>query len=85
MVHALQVKGISGNEHSISEYVIATIRIPGTWFKTSKVVEAVITRELHVVDGLDANMLIGTDVMVPEKMDFQRASSRWMGRLWVTA
>jgi hypothetical protein len=31
--------------------------------------EAVITRELHIVDHLDANMLIGTDVMLPEKMD----------------
>ena len=31
--------------------------------------EAVITRELHIVDHLDANMLIGTDVMLPKKMD----------------
>jgi transposase InsO family protein len=69
MARALQVKGISGNEHSTSEYVIATIRIPGTEFKTSKAVEAVITRELHIVDGLDANILIGTDVMVPEKIN----------------
>ena len=31
--------------------------------------EAVITREFHIVDHLDANILIGTDVMLPEKMD----------------
>ena len=31
--------------------------------------EAVITRELHIVDYLDANILIGIDVMLPKRMD----------------
>ena len=31
--------------------------------------EAVITRELHIVDHLDANILVGTDVILPKKMD----------------
>ena len=31
--------------------------------------EAIITCELHIVDHLDANILVGTDVMLPEKMD----------------
>ena len=69
MARALQVKGISGNQHSTSEYMITTVRIPSAEFKTSKPVEAVLTRELHIVDGLDANMLVGTNVMVLEKID----------------
>jgi hypothetical protein len=64
MARALQVKGISGNQHSTLEYAIATIWIPGIEFKTGKAVEAVLTRELHIADGLDAIMLIGNNVMV---------------------
>jgi len=66
MAHTLRVKGISGNEHSSSKYVIAIIRIPGREYRTSRAVEALLTRELHIVDGLDANML---GIIVPEDMD----------------
>ena len=31
--------------------------------------EAVITHELHIVNHLDANMLIGMDVILPKKMN----------------
>ena len=69
MARPLKVKGISGNEHSTADYVVLKLRIPGTDDKTKETVEAVVTREIHVVDGLEANLLIGSDIMVPEKMD----------------
>ena len=31
--------------------------------------EAVITHKLYIVDHLDANILIGMDIMLPKKMD----------------
>ena len=67
MASPLKINGIVGNQHTSAEYVIATLRILGK--DKDGPVEAVITRELHIVDHLDANILIGTDVMLPEKMD----------------
>src|SRR5436190_8957021 len=67
MATPLRINGISGNQHTTSEYVVATLRIPGQ--DKNGPAEAVITRELHIVDKLEANMLIGMDIMVPEKMD----------------
>ena len=32
-------------------------------------VRAKITREVHLVDGLKAKMLLGTDIIGPEKID----------------
>ena len=68
MAKPLTVKGISGNQHNTDQYTILTLRIPST-DNSEKAIEAVITREIHVVDNLKANLLIGTDVMVPEGMD----------------
>jgi hypothetical protein len=67
MASPLKINGIAGNQHTSAEYVIATLQILGTDKDGSA--EAVITRELHIVDHLDANILIGTDVMLPKKMD----------------
>ena len=67
MATPLKINGIAGNQHTSAEYVIATLRIPGK--DMDGPAEAVITRELHIVDHLDANILIGTDVMLPERMD----------------
>ena len=67
MATPLKIKGISGNQYTTSEYVVATLRIHGQ--DKDSPVEAVITRELHVVDNLETNILIGTDIMIPEKMD----------------
>jgi len=51
----------------MSEYVIATLQISGT--DKDSLVEAVITCKLHVVNYLDTNILVGTDVMLPKKID----------------
>jgi len=47
--------------------VIATLQVPRK--DKDGLVDAVITCKLHVVDHLDANILVGTDVMLPEKID----------------
>jgi hypothetical protein len=57
MVQPLRVRGIADNAHETNEYVILTLRIKG------------LVGEYHIVDGLQANMLISTDVMVPQKID----------------
>ena len=67
MASPLKISGIVGNQHTSSKYVITTLRIPGK--DKDGPVEAIITRELHIVDNLDAKILIGTDVILPEKMD----------------
>ena len=51
----------------MSKYIITTLWILGK--DKDGPIEAIITRELHIVDNLDAKILIGTDVILPEKMD----------------
>ena len=67
MASPLKINGIAGNQHTSAEYVIATLRIPRK--DKDGPAEAIITRELHIVDHLDANILVGTDVILPKKMD----------------
>ena len=67
MANPLKISGIAGNQHITAEYVIATLRVLGK--DKDGLVEAVITCELYVVDHLDANILVGTDGMLPEKID----------------
>src|SRR5438045_7312737 len=56
MATPLRINGISGNQHTTSEYVVATLRILGQ--DEYGPAEALITRELHIVDKLEANMLL---------------------------
>jgi hypothetical protein len=51
----------------MSKYVIATLRILRT--NKDSLVEAVITYELHIVNRLDTNILVGTDIMLPKKIN----------------
>jgi hypothetical protein len=67
MASPLKINGIAGNQHTLAEYVIANLLILGK--DKDGLVEAVITCELHIVDNLDARILIGIDPMLPEKMD----------------
>jgi phytoene dehydrogenase-like protein len=71
MAKPLTVRGIAENAHSTRDYAIVTIRIPGVDTKTGELAEAVVTRELHIVDDLRANILVGIDVMTPEDMDLE--------------
>jgi len=47
--------------------VIATLQVLGK--DKDGLVEAVITCKLYVVNHLDANILVGTDVILPKKID----------------
>src|SRR5438045_2211190 len=59
MATPLRINGVSRNQHTTSEYVVYTLQILGQ--DEYGPAEALITRELHIVDKLEANMLIGTD------------------------
>ena len=63
----LKINRIARNQHTSAEYIIATLRILGK--DKDGPTEAVITYELHIVDHLDANILVRTDVILPKKMD----------------
>jgi hypothetical protein len=67
MATALTVKGIEGNSHDTSEYVILNLRVPGYNRESTEPTEVILRHEFHVVDKLPANMLIGMDVMVPQQ------------------
>ena len=78
MASPLKINGIAGNQYISAEYVIATLRILGK--DKDGLVEAVIAWELHIVDHLYANILIGTNVMLPERMDILLSEKiLWIG------
>ncbi|TAQ86585.1 hypothetical protein B7494_g5085 [Chlorociboria aeruginascens] len=63
MAAPIMVRGISDLKHPTSEYVILTFYIHGHNAYAS------ITREIHLVDNLQAKMLIGVDILGPEEID----------------
>lgn len=68
MASPLTVRGIGTDKHATADYAILDLVIPGT-DQAGKPVEAVLTREAHIVEGLKAKMLVGVDVMGPEEID----------------
>ncbi len=64
MATPLEVRGLGTTKHRSFEYAISDIYIPG-WKNEQKVI-AHIRREIHLVDDLKANMLIGNDIIEPE-------------------
>lgn len=60
----MKVRGLGTNQHDASEYARVAIYLPGGKGKGT----ALITREMHIVDNLSANILIGIDIMKPEGM-----------------
>ena len=67
MASPISVRGIGSNHHSTNQYVLLEMYLPGK--RNGKDVRAKITREAHLVDGLKAKMLLGTDIIGPEKID----------------
>jgi hypothetical protein len=63
------VGGISENKHTTDQYAIITIPMLRVDQETREPAITLITRELHVVKNLQANMLVGTDIITPEQMD----------------
>ena len=64
MATPLKVRGLGTHRHESSEYAICDIHLKGE--KDGKPVTSVLRREVHLVDNLKANMLIGNDVIGSE-------------------
>ena len=67
MASPLRVKGLGSAMHDTDEYVLVPIYIPATKDDGTEVL-CRIMREIHLVDNLKANMLIGNDVIGPEQI-----------------
>ena len=67
MATLLRVKGILGNYYTMLEYIISTIRILAK--DKDSLVEAVITYKLYIINKLNTNILIGTNIILSKKID----------------
>ena len=68
MAFSLLVRGIGFNKHSILNYVLVSIYIPGTDTSGNRV-KTFITREAHVIDNFKAKILIGINIMGPKSIN----------------
>ena len=66
MASPLKVRGLGTNRHETWEYAICDIHLPGT--KEGLSATSVLRREVHLVDNLKANMLLGNDIIGPERI-----------------
>lgn len=62
----IQIRGLGSEVHHAGQYVVLPIYLPGT-IDGSRVFGEVV-KEFHIVDNLSCNILIGTDVIVPERI-----------------
>lgn len=65
MANPLHVRGIGAATHLSKDYIHVPFYFPGT-NNDGKPVLAEIRREVHLVEGLKAKMLVGNDILVPE-------------------
>jgi hypothetical protein len=71
---ALNIRGITNNNTSSKDFVILPLCVPSYNTTTKQLVKAIIKQEFYVVDGLKANTLISTDVIVPKQCDISLSS-----------
>ncbi len=69
MTMLISVWEISFNKHMTNEYVIVSIHLAGTVKSNQQEVEAIITWEAHLVDGLKTKMLVEMNIMRPEQIN----------------
>ena len=67
MASKVPVNGVGGKD-TVTEYAVVPIYINGR-NSSGEDVTAMIHAEVRLVDSLKANMLFGTDVMIPERVD----------------
>lgn len=67
MTSSISVRGIGSNIHRSTEYILLNFYVDGK-LSSGKPATALFTRELHLVDDLRANILMGTDILTPEEM-----------------
>ena len=70
----LKVRGIGASRHESNEFALTALYIPGLDREGSEVY-ACIKCELHLVEGLKANMLIGNDILCTEGFTINLASA----------
>lgn len=63
----ISIREIGTNHHSTNEYMLLDIYFPDK--RDGKDMRAKITREAHLIDNLKAKMLLGTDIIGPERID----------------
>ena len=68
MASPLKVRGLGTSKHETSEYVTSPVYLPAVDKNTDKKILACVRREVHIVDDLRAKMLIGNDILGPEKI-----------------
>ena len=62
----INVRGIGSARHATDEYCLLDLYIPGMAIGKASV--AHIRREVHIVENLKAKMLMGVDILGPERM-----------------
>lgn len=70
----LKVRDIGASRHELGEFALTALYMPRLDQRGSKVY-ACVQCELHVVDGLKANMLIGNNVLRTEGFMINLASN----------
>lgn len=63
----LKVRGIGASKHESSEFAALSLYFPGK-NAVGNLVYAAFWCEIHLVEGLRANLLVGNDIMSPEAM-----------------
>ena len=69
MATSVEVSGISLDKHRTDEYIITPIHILGKAKNETTATAKLAPREIHIVDNLRANILIGMDIMTPKGID----------------
>jgi len=74
MATLINVRGIGANKHQTNEYVILLIYLPSRCAK-EEVIAITSPREIHIINQLRAQMLIGNNILQPKKIDILTSSS----------
>ena len=69
MTTLVEVLGISLDKHRTDEYIITSIYILGKAKNGTIATAKLAPREIHIVDNLRANILIGMDIITPKGID----------------
>lgn len=76
MSTSLKVRGIGASKHESAEFAALSLYFPGK-NDAGQLVYAALNCEIHLVKGLQANLLIGNDILSPEGVviDISRKSA----------
>ena len=75
MAVALKVRGIGSSRHKTDEYITEPLYFPAL-SKADESIIACIRRELHIIDNLRVNLLIGNDILGAEGFVLDMAQGR---------